>query len=73
MQNTINLLQDQGICVSAGSACAKGHRSHVLSAMGLPPETIDSAFRVSISRDTTREDLEALFRVLREEVLPRVR
>ena len=73
VQNTINLLQDQGICVSAGSACAKGHRSHVLSAMGLPPETIDSAFRVSISRDTTREDLEALFRVLREEVLPRVR
>ena len=73
VQNTINILQDQGICVSAGSACAKGHRSHVLSAMGLPPETIDSAFRVSISRDTTREDLEALFRVLREEVLPRVR
>ena len=73
VQNTINILQDQGICVSAGSACAKGHRSHVLSAMGLPPETIDSAFRVSISRDTTREDLETLFRMLREEVLPRVR
>ena len=25
-QNTINILQDHGICVSAGSACAKGHR-----------------------------------------------
>ena len=73
VQNTINILQDHGICVSAGSACAKGHRSHVLSAMGLPPETIDSAFRVSICRDTTREELETLFRVLREEVLPRVR
>ena len=73
VQNTINILQDHGICVSAGSACAKGHRSHVLSAMGLPPETIDSAFRVSICRDTTREELETLCRVLREEVLPRVR
>ena len=73
VQNTINILQDHGICVSAGSACAKGHRSHVLSAMGLPPETIDSAFRVSLCRDTTREELETLCRVLREEVLPRVR
>lgn len=73
VQNTINILQDHGICVSAGSACAKGHRSHVLSAMALPPETIDSAFRVSLCRDTTREELETLFRVLREEVLPRVR
>ena len=73
VQNTINILQDHGICVSAGSACAKGHRSHVLSAMALPPETIDSAFRVSLCRDTTREELETLCRVLREEVLPRVR
>ncbi len=73
VQNTINILQDHGICVSAGSACAKGHRSHVLSAMALPPETIDSAFRVSLCRDTTREELETLCQVLREEVLPRVR
>ncbi len=73
VQNTINILQDHGICVSAGSACAKGHRSHVLSAMNLPPETIDSAFRVSLCRDTTREELETLCQVLREEVLPRVR
>mgnify|MGYP004639245987 FL=1 len=73
VQNTINILQDHGICVSAGSACAKGNRSHVLSAMALPPETIDSAFRVSICRDTTREELETLCRVLQEEVLPRVR
>ena len=73
VQNTINILQDQGICVSAGSACAKGHRSHVLTAMGLPPEAIDSAFRVSICRDTTHEELEVLYRVLREDVLSRVR
>ena len=73
VQNTINILQDHGICVSAGSACAKGHRSHVLTAMGLPPETIDAAFRISLCRDTTREELEQLYTVLRDEVLPRVR
>ena len=71
VQNTINILQDHDICVSAGSACAKGHRSHVLTAMGLPPETIDSAFRISLCRDTTREELEALYTVIRDKVLPR--
>lgn len=73
VQNTINILQDHGICVSAGSACAKGHRSHVLTAMGFAPETIDAAFRISLCRDTTREELEQLYTVLRDEVLPRVR
>ena len=71
VQNTINILQDHGICVSAGSACAKGHRSHVLTAMKLPPETIDSAFRISLCRDTTGEELDALYAVLRDEILPR--
>ena len=59
-QNTINILQDNGICVSAGSACAKGHRSHTLTAMGLSPEIMDGAFRVSLSRETTSEDISAL-------------
>ena len=59
-QNSINLLQDAGICVSAGSACAKGHRSHTLTAMNLSPETMDSSFRISLSRDTTQEDIDAL-------------
>ena len=73
VQNTINILQDHGICVSAGSACAKGHRSHVLTAMGLSPETIDAAFRISLCRGSTKEELEALYAVLRDEVLPRIR
>ena len=72
-QNSINLLQDAGICVSAGSACAKGHRSHVLTAMGLPPETIDASFRLSLCRDTTQEELDALYRVIRDQILPRAR
>ena len=58
-QNTINILQDAGICVSAGSACAKGHRSHVMTAMNLSPEIIDSSFRVSLCRDNTQADIDA--------------
>ena len=72
-QNSINILQDHGICVSAGSACAKGHRSHVLAAMNLSPERIDGSFRVSLSRDTTREELDQLVQVIRDEILPRAK
>ena len=72
-QNSINILQDHGICVSAGSACAKGHRSHVLEAMKVDPETIDGSFRVSICRDTTKAELEQLYTVIKEEILPRAR
>ena len=72
-QNSINILQDSEICVSAGSACAKGHRSHVMTAMGLKPEVIDGAFRVSICRDTTKEELDKLADVIENELLPRAR
>ena len=65
-QGIINCLQDRGICVSAGSACAKGHRSHVLDAMHLSPEVIDGAIRVSFSRDNTEADVEALVSALKE-------
>ena len=69
-QNTLNLLQEDGICISAGSACAKGHRSHVLTAMNLPAEVIDGAFRVSLSRETTLVEIDALLKSLEEKVLP---
>ena len=72
-QNSINILQDHDICVSAGSACAKGHRSHVLEAMKVSPERIDGTFRVSLSRDTTEEELEKLYTIIRDEILPRAR
>lgn len=71
-QNSINILQDAGICVSAGSACAKGHRSHVMTAMNLPPEVIDGSFRVSISKDTTQAELDRLVQVIEQDILPRV-
>ena len=50
----IHYLEQFEIYVSSGSACAKGERSHVLTAMGLPEDRIDSAIRVSMT-DTTAE------------------
>ena len=70
-QNTINILQDHGICVSAGSACAKGHRSHVLEAMGRPADVMDGSFRISLSRNTTREELQTLTNVITQEIIAR--
>ncbi len=71
-QNSINILQDAGICVSAGSACAKGHRSHVLSAMGINGDIIDSSFRVSLCRENTQEELDTLAAVIERDILPRI-
>ena len=70
-QNSINILQDAGICVSAGSACAKGHRSHVMTAMKLAPEVIDGSFRISICRDTTYEELDKLAEVIQNDIIDR--
>ena len=56
----INFLSDMGIYVSAGSACSKGHRSEALTSLGISPERIDSALRVSLSRFTTEEHIDML-------------
>lgn len=44
----------------------KGRRSHVLEAIGLPSNVIDGALRISFSRYTTREDVDALCDALRD-------
>ena len=67
-QGIINCLQSRGIYVSAGSACSKGHRSHVLESMHLSPVVIDGSIRVSFGRDNTPEDVTALHDALLEAI-----
>lgn len=67
-QGLINALQDRGFCVSAGSACSKGHRSHVLEAMGTDAALIDGSIRVSLSNETTEADVLAFADALPEAI-----
>ena len=53
----IRMLSDKGIYVSGGSACAKGKKSHVLSAMRLSPKNIDAALRISFCPENTEQDV----------------
>lgn len=62
----MHFLEERGIYVSSGSACAKGARSHVLTAAGFCPERIDSALRVSLCRYNTAEDINAFADALAE-------
>ncbi len=62
----LHFLEQGGIFVSSGSACSKGAKSHVLTAMGLPDSRIDSAIRISFSHETTKEELTAFVSRLRE-------
>lgn len=48
------------IYVSNGSACAKGKRSHVLTAMKLSDEVIDKSIRISFSRYSTEAEVDEL-------------
>jgi cysteine desulfurase len=67
-QGLIGTLQQREIYVSAGSACSRGHRSHVLEAMNVAPELIDGSIRVSLGFDTTEADIDGFLQGLREAV-----
>lgn len=56
------------VYVSNGSACAKGKKSHVLTAMGLPDHIIEKSIRISFSRDTTMGDIDTLANAIEETV-----
>lgn len=65
-ETMLHFLSERGVYVSSGSACGKAKPSHVLEAMGLPEERISSSLRVSFSRFSVEEDVEALFSALGE-------
>jgi cysteine desulfurase len=59
-------LNGAGFAVSLGSACTSQsiEPSHVLTAMGIPPEQVDGTLRISLGYPTTQAELDALLAVL---------
>ncbi|MBI4718745.1 MAG: aminotransferase class V-fold PLP-dependent enzyme [Planctomycetes bacterium] len=62
------VLSEAGICASSGSACSSGslEPSHVLKAMGIEDHIAHGAIRFSLSRFTTREEIDQVLRMLPE-------
>ena len=67
------LLEERGVCVGTGSACAASRMktSHVLAALGVPDDVAAGSLRITLGRPTTAEEVEraaeAIIEVVREE------
>ena len=59
-ESLLILLDNNGICASSGSACTSGSLdpSHVLLALGLPHEIAHGSLRLTLSAETTMEDID---------------
>ena len=59
-ESLLILLDNNGICGSSGSACTSGSLdpSHVLLAIGLPHEIAHGSLRLTLSAETTMEDID---------------
>ena len=65
-ESILLMLDLNGIAASSGSACTSGSLdpSHVLLAMGLPHEIAHGSVRLTLSDDTTEEDVDYVLEVL---------
>lgn len=59
-ESLLILLDQKGICGSSGSACTSGSLdpSHVLLAIGLPHEIAHGSLRLTLSEETTKEEID---------------
>lgn len=64
------LLDEAGVCASAGSACASGalEPSHVLTAMGIDDRLALSSLRLSLGWTTTDADIDLALKVIPDAV-----
>jgi len=65
-ESLLLLLDQQGICASAGSACTAGavEPSHVLTALGVPAERALGSIRFTVGRGTSGEDIDRLLELV---------
>ncbi|CAN5649057.1 cysteine desulfurase NifS [soil metagenome] len=69
-EGALMLLDERGICCSAGSACTSGsvHPSHVLKAMGFSNDRARSSLRFSFGRFNTAEQIDSAIQIVPEVV-----
>lgn len=67
-ETLLHYLESKNIYVSSGSACSKGHKSYVLTELGLSSELTDSALRISFGRYNNKNDVDCLCEALNEAV-----
>lgn len=69
-ESLLLLLDDKGVCASSGSACTSGSLdpSHVLLAIGRPHEIAHGSLRLTLSEETTAEDVEHMIRAVSDVV-----
>ena len=67
-ESLLIFLDGAGICASSGSACTSGSLdpSHVLLAIGLPHEIAHGSLRLTLSEETTKEELDYVVEKLKE-------
>lgn len=67
----ITLLDMDGVCISAGSACSSGTKepSRVLKAIGLSDEDANSTVRISLSHETTIEECDEFVKLLKKNLM----
>ena len=67
-ESLLILLDQRGICGSSGSACTSGalDPSHVLLAIGLPHEIAHASLRLTLSAETTKEEIDVTVEALKE-------
>lgn len=67
-ESLLIMLDGKGICGSSGSACTSGSLdpSHVLLAIGLPHEIAHGSLRLTLSEETTKEDIDYVVDSLKE-------
>lgn len=69
-ESLLLMLDQMGICSSTGSACSSGslETSHVLRAIGLPPEIAPGSLRLTLGDANSEEDIDYVLGVLPETV-----
>ena len=69
-ESLLLLLDDKGVCASSGSACTSGSLdpSHVLLAIGRPHEVAHGSLRLTLSGETSEEDIDYTIKAVTEVV-----